>query len=225
MHARVDHLVVLAADLAQGARWCEHVLGVVPGAGGSHPLMGTHNRLLRVATVNYPQAYLEIIAIDPDAPAPVRSRWFDLDEPVVRARLAEHGPVLAHFVAAVPDAHEAVSALQAQGLDRGEVLAASRMTPQGLLEWRISVRDDGQRLLAGTLPTLIEWGAVHPATHMPRSGLTLQSVQVTHPEAATLEAAYQAIGLRGVRVAPGPACLTATLRTPRGLITLSSEGL
>ena len=28
----VDHLVVLATDLASGAAWCEHTLGVAPAA-------------------------------------------------------------------------------------------------------------------------------------------------------------------------------------------------
>ena len=76
MTARVDHLVVAAASLEEGVAWCEATLGVVPGPGGEHPLMGTHNRLLRIATVDYPRAYFEIIAIQPGR-APQRARrWF-----------------------------------------------------------------------------------------------------------------------------------------------------
>src|SRR6478735_419898 len=71
---RIDHLVVAARTLDQGVQWCEATLGVTPGAGGEHPLMGTHNRLLRIATVQYPRAYLEIIAIDPAAQTPSRRR-------------------------------------------------------------------------------------------------------------------------------------------------------
>lgn len=47
--APVDHLVVVAQTLAQGMAWCEATLGIVPGPGGQHPLMGTHNRLFRIA--------------------------------------------------------------------------------------------------------------------------------------------------------------------------------
>ena len=65
MHAQLDHLVIAAASLAEGVAWCEATLGVVPGPGGSHPLMGTHNRLLHIASAAFPQAYLEIIAIEP----------------------------------------------------------------------------------------------------------------------------------------------------------------
>jgi hypothetical protein len=46
----VDHLVIAAASLEEGVAWCEATLGVTPGPGGEHPLMGTHNRLLRIAT-------------------------------------------------------------------------------------------------------------------------------------------------------------------------------
>ena len=63
--ARIDHLVVVADSLAAGEAWCERVLGVRPGPGGEHPMMGTHNRLLRIATVDHPQAYFEVIARNP----------------------------------------------------------------------------------------------------------------------------------------------------------------
>jgi hypothetical protein len=107
MVARVDHLVVAAASLEQGAAWCEATLGVPPGPGGVHPLMGTHNRLLRVATVDYPRAYFEIIAVQPQR-APQRARrWFDLDDESVRDALARSGPRLLHFVASVPDVRAA----------------------------------------------------------------------------------------------------------------------
>jgi hypothetical protein len=66
----VDHLVVAAATLEQGVAWCEATLGVTPGPGGRHALMGTHNRLLNLGSAAFPHSYLEIIAIDPEAPAP-----------------------------------------------------------------------------------------------------------------------------------------------------------
>jgi hypothetical protein len=220
--ARVDHLVLMATTLEEGVQWCEATLGLWPGPGGQHALMGTHNRLFSIASDRYPQAYFEIIAIDPQAPAPGRARWFDMDDPALRKSVARQGPQLIHFVARVPDAQAAVSALGALGLDRGEVLQASRPTASGLLQWQISVRSDGQRLFDGTLPTLIQWGHTHPAQAMAESGITLQELAVTHPQARTLGTAYHALGLAGVSVGAGPARLSARLLTPRGTIDIHS---
>lgn len=228
MTARVDHLVVVAATLAEGVDWCERTLGVTPGPGGEHPLMGTHNRLMRVATVNFPRAYFEIIAINSVAGRPIperAARWFDMDSAALQAQVARHGPRLVHFVANVPDVRAALLSWQALGIDRGPALAASRATPRGLLEWQITVRDDGQRLFHGGLPTLIEWGSAHPAGGMPDSGVTLQALSVSHPQADLLRAAYGAIGLQGVTLQQGPANITASLRTPRGIVTLESKGI
>ena len=225
MTARIDHLVVAAASLEQGVAWCEATLGVLPGPGGEHPLMGTHNRLLRIATVDHPRAYFEIIAVQPGRQPQGRRRWFDLDDESLRDALARQGPRLVHFVASVPDVRSALASWQKLGLARGEPAAASRMTPRGELSWQISVREDGQRLMQGVLPTLIQWGEVHPASAMPESGVTLQGLTATHPEAATLRGAFEAIGLGGLAVKEGPANLCAVLDTPKGRIKLASEGL
>jgi hypothetical protein len=64
----LDHLVVAARTLDEGAAWCADTLGVAPEAGGRHALMGTHNRVLSIAGPGWPRGYLEIIAIDPEAP-------------------------------------------------------------------------------------------------------------------------------------------------------------
>lgn len=225
LQSRVDHLVIAAATLQQGVAWCEATLGVPPGPGGEHPLMGTHNRLLRIATVDYPRAYLEIIAIQMGRTPQRARRWFDLDDEALQAEVARFGPRLIHYVANVNDAPAATQALRRLGIDRGEPVAASRQTDRGLLQWQITLRDDGQRLFDGTLPTLIQWGDTHPAPFMPESGVTLQSLSVTHPRAAELQSAYDAIGMQNVRVREGAADLHATLDTPRGRVVLDSKGL
>lgn len=184
MSWQVDHLVVGAATLEQGAAWCAATLGVLPGPGGKHPLMGTHNLLLAIGSQAFPRSYLEIIAIDPQAAAPQRRRWFDLDDPALRATLAA-GPRLIHWVARCDDVAAECAALAVAGVDRGEVLQAERDTPRGLLRWRIAVRPDGQRLFGGALPTLIEWGEVHPAGSLPASAVQLASLSVgALPDAA-----------------------------------------
>lgn len=227
LSATLDHLVVAAASLAEGVQWCERVLGSTPGPGGEHPLMGTHNRLVNVGSATFPGAYVEIIAINSRAvcarPAGAK-RWFDLDDPVLQAQLAADGPQLVHFVARTPQAHAGCRALAALGLDRGELLPASRITPQGLLQWKITVREDGQRLFYGALPTLIEWGDQHPTDQMPSSGIALQALQASHARPEALRAAYAAIGLAQVAVLQGRPNLVATLQTPQGQVTLASKG-
>ena len=230
MTAQIDHLVVAARTLDEGVAWCEATLGVTPGPGGAHPLMGTHNRLISVGTTAFPQAYFEVIAIDP-AKQPTRAaglhRWFDLDDAALQAELAQHGPRLIHFVARVPDAAAALHALAAgpTPIDRGPLVEASRDTAAGRLDWKISVRDDGQRLFYGALPTVIEGGPVHPADTMPASGVTLIGMHATHPRPEMLHAAHAALGLAQVPVEAGPPNLVAVLQTPHGHVTLESKGI
>ena len=220
----IDHLVIAAPTLAEGVAWCEQTLGVSPGPGGAHALFGTHNRLLRLATASGQACYLEIIAVDPAA-TPQRAaplaRWFDLDQAALQAQLRAQGPQLIHWVLRVSNLDATLKAWQ--GLDRGPALTASRPTPQGLLQWRISVRDDGQRLLGGALPTLIEWGDVHPCDAMPESGLALGALTLQAPNTDLLQQALDAAQLSdpAVHVIRGPAGLSAQLHTPRGDITLS----
>jgi len=222
--SRVDHLVIAAHTLDQGVAWCRAVLGVEPGPGGEHPLMGTHNRLLALMDGKHPAAYLEIIAINPQAPAPGRRRWYDLDDPALQAALRD-APRLIHFVAQCADAAQANHALSTLGIDRGALLGASRQTPQGLLEWKITVREDGQRLFSGALPTLIQWGETHPSASLPDRGLRLHALQATHPESGALRAACQAIGLDSLAVAEGKPNVIAVLQTPRGKVSLESLGV
>lgn len=210
----VDHLVVAAATLAEGAAWCERMLGAAPEAGGRHALFGTHNRVLNIAGAGYAQAYLEIIAIDPEAPPPARRRWFGLDETDLSG-----GPRLIHWVGRSPmlDMHR--WGLINVGEAPGDPVAASRSTPQGLLQWQILVRSDGRLAHAGALPTLIQWQGAHPTATMPARGVDLQALVVNHLPPRVREV----LRLRGVTAVDdaGPA-LRARLSTPNGDVTLET---
>ncbi|MDD2920023.1 VOC family protein [Rhodoferax sp.] len=230
MQTQIDHLVVVAQTLAQGVQWCEATLGVTPASGGEHAQYGTHNRLFKIATPTHPLAYFEIIAIDPSAKRPVNAtgkRWFDMDDAALQAAVAVE-PRLVHFVANTHDIQAARIALKAHGIERGPAVHASRHSRRGLLQWQITVREDGQRLFNGALPSLIQWGKpedaeplrLHPRNSLPRSGVSLQSLAITHPSADKLQAAYEAIGLTGVVIETGPADLVATLKTPKGTVVL-----
>jgi len=208
----VDHLIVAAAALAQGCDWVESGLGVRPQPGGRHDNMGTHNALLRIG----PRRYLEVIAIDPEAPAPTRERWFDLDEPRMRAMLAE-GPRLVHFVARTDDidAQRAKSAVEL-----GNVTSVSR----GDMRWRMTIPADGHLPGRGLVPTLIEWppGARHPAEMLPELGLSIVALAGEHPDPAPIRAALARLALdEDVKVTFGQSPrLAAMIRTPRGVVAL-----
>ena len=235
MKTQIDHLVVMAPSLEVGVQWCEATLGITPSAGGEHEKYGTHNRLFKIATPQFPLAYFEIIAINPEAAIPKRlqvTRWFDMDDPVLQKTIAQE-PRLVHFVSSTDDIKAARHALRTQGIERGQIVHANRKSSKGMLHWQITVREDGERLFNGCLPTLIQWGKpeaaeplrLHPRNSLPRSGVTLQSLTLYHPSSAKLQTALDAVGLTGVEVVNGPANLVATLQTPKGLVQLQSLGV
>jgi hypothetical protein len=238
----LDHLVVAAATLEDGIAWCDATLGHVPSAGGRHAFMGTHNRIFSIASDRFARAYLEIIAIDPAGTAPARPRWFGLDEPALRQAL-DAGPRLIHWAASCADIDATVAAFRAAGFDPGAVLPAERATPDGILRWKISVRPDGRRLVDGAVPTLLEWGDVHPSSSLPASGCSLQTLAVRGlPESmaalvlnagvdveatATAHAARSAPSARASTASQptdgsAPAPLVAVIATRRGPVSLTS---
>jgi hypothetical protein len=213
----LDHLIVACATLEQGAAWCEATLGAAPVAGGKHALMGTHNRLLQLSSEAWPRLYLELIAIDPQAPAPAHPRWFGLDAPALQARLAERGPVLIHAVArsTMLDMHR--WGLITIGHTPGDPVDLVR----GDYRWQMLVRRDGGLDNGGALPTLLQWQGPHPADALPASGVSLKSLTL----AGVGERVRQLLRLRGVQLdadAAAPA-LRALLTTPRGEVILESD--
>lgn len=205
-----DHVIVAALTLAQGCDWVEERLGFRPQPGGRHVAMGTHNALLSLGL----RFYLEVIAVDPDGVQPARPRWFDLDEPRLKAALAE-GPQLIHWVARTDDIAAAVARMPSLGV-------ATPMT-RGDFAWRITIPDDGHRPQRGLVPTLLQWSdARHPADGLPDRGLRLALLASEHPEPAAVRADLAMLGLSEtlkVTYARSPR-LAAMIRTPRGTATL-----
>jgi Glyoxalase-like domain len=212
MGLAIDHLVVAARSLDEGAAWVESRLGVAPAGGGRHPLMGTHNRVLGLGHA----VYLEVIAVDPGGAQPPRPRWFSLDAPAMRERL-ERGPALIHWAASADDI---VALATDSPVDLGEVIALSR----GDLRWRITVPRDGGLPAGGVFPSLIQWEQGSPAAALPDSGCRLESLVIAHPSASSFGEALRAMGLPAdaplaVDDVPG-ASLVAHIRTPGGVVTL-----
>ncbi|WP_394848631.1 VOC family protein [Pendulispora brunnea] len=208
----LDHLILAARTLEEGADWVFARLGATPAGGGKHPLMGTHNRVLRLGD----ESYLEVLAIDPEAPAPGRPRWFGLDSPEMQARL-EQGPALVHWVARTDDIERDA---RTAPVHMGAIVEASR----GDLRWRITVPREGTLLRDGIFPTFIQWQGGHPAAAMPESNCQLESLQLFHPRGGALLAALRHLGLPSdapVTASEGDPHLVAHVRAAGKLIALS----
>jgi len=214
LRCQIDHITVTAPSLAVGAAYVQKALGIAPQVGGEHPRMGTHNLLLRLGDA----LFLEVIAINPQAPAPGRPRWFELD------RLAPDAlPTLSTWVARTPDIRASAAAAAEQ---LGEIEPMSR----GALDWLITIPADGSVPLDGVAPALIEWqAATHPAARLEDKGLELVQLEIFHPAPVRVERLLASLELDGMfavrslaadslRTAP---YLRAHIQTPQGLRQLS----
>ena len=174
--------------------------------------MGTHNLLLRLGEA----AYLEVISCNPAAPHPERPRWFELDK-----LEATTPPRLATWVVRTDDIRMTVAEMPE---DIGGVEAMNR----GDLEWLITIPSDGNLLLDGVAPALIQWpSGRHPASQLRDVGCNLLRLEAHHCEPTRVSRLFNHLGLRDVvSVQPlpdgAPGYLTAHIDTPTGLQTLST---
>ena len=207
----LDHLVVAAKNLDEGGAFVQDLLGVTLEPGGKHTAMGTHNRLLNLGD----GVYLEVITVDPDAPAPDRPRWYGLDNEEVRERL-ERGPTLLHWAARA-------KGISLQNADVSNDIFG-RVTPmqRGDLSWLITVPDDGHLPGDGVIPTLLDWGDTpHPTTKLPERGLKLIKLRGFHPKPQEVEGVLTRLGLEEViEIQRGNVKLEAELETSSGTVTL-----
>jgi hypothetical protein len=203
----IDHVVYGVADLEAGVAELAARLGVRPAAGGRHVGRGTHNALLGLGG----SAYLEVIAVDPEQPAPAGPLPFGLDRVTL--------PRLVGWASRTAEIDRRRAEAVARGHDPGEVRSMSRRRPDGyLLEWRLT-RDapDPSRLV---IPFLIDWAASpHPSESAP-GGVRLVELRAEHPDPAAVLGELSALGVTlPVDQGPEPA-LVATLETPRGPVVM-----
>lgn len=201
----IDHLVYAVPDLEDGVAELERRLGVRASGGGRHTGLGTHNALLSLG----PHTYLEVIAPDPDQPAPEGPLPFGVAD--------ASGPALVAWALAVDDVASAAERARRAGLDLGRIVPGRRTTTDGtLLRWQLTEN----ALAGGAVPFLISWGDTpHPAASAP-GGLTLDAVHLEHPAPDELRRSLAAVGA-DVEVHPAERwALVATLSGPEGTTTL-----
>ena len=211
--AEIDHIVLGARTLQEGAAFVEEHLGVKPRAGGAHDGFGTHNMLLGLGR----GTYLEIIAPDPAQPDPPHGRPFDLDDPALRLAL-EAEPRLIAWVARTPVLDAVVARLGPRG---GELKAMSR----GDLHWRMAFPPQRQDM-DNLIPALIEWKGEGASSRLPDSHCRLLHLEAEHPDAEAVKAALAERGLEdAVRVRRSPhARLVARLKRADGTEVALSSG-
>ena len=205
----VDHLLFGTADLDKGIALIEKLTGVKAVIGGSHPGVGTRNALLALGG----KRYLEIIGPDP-AQTTFTSRQD------VR-KLAE--PRLITWAAATGD----IGALAKQLTDKSTQVFGprdgSRARPDGkVLKWKsmATMHESGAELI-DPVPFIIEWAAdsVHPSQDSP-SGCSLQSLEFEAPKASAVLEDLRLLGIDAVVKEAKAPRLIATLKTPKGMVTL-----
>jgi len=182
--AEIDHIVIGARTLEEGAAYVEAHLGARPGPGGRHDGIGTHNLLLGLG----PQRYLEVIAPDPDQPEPPHPRPFDLDDPGTRMML-EAEPRLVAWVARTPVLDAVVTRLGTH--TAGEI----RTWTRGKLSWRMAMPPQNQDM-HNLIPALVQWDdSKGVAPRLTDSGVRLVALEAEHPEPDALRNALAGRGL------------------------------
>jgi hypothetical protein len=198
----LDHLAVAAENLEAGRAAVEKQLGLRLQNGGRHAHFGTQNLLLGLED----DLYLEVIAVDPAAPAPAYPRWFDLDR-------FTGAPRLSNWICAVDDLDAAIAWHPSAG--------APVDLARGDLRWRMAVPEDGILPFDNRFPALIEWQAGgHPSERLPVSGARLERLVVAHPQAHVLRAELCDLDASRVVFEPGAPALRAEIATPHGARTL-----
>ncbi|MFT5507104.1 MAG: hypothetical protein ACI89J_000168 [Hyphomicrobiaceae bacterium] len=210
MNNKIDHFAIGAASLEQGVAALRASLGVEVPQGGKHDAMSTHNCVMQAGN----ESFLEILSIDPEAPAPSRARWFSMDEPNTIARLVERPRALCWVVGT--DDLDAI--LATSPVDLGEVVNFTR----GDRSWRLTVPSDGHLPCGGLLPAFIEWSpGPHPSTGQQNLGVTLDQVKISHPDPIACRETLSALSVAHLaEVSEGPAGLSFVLTGPNGTVTL-----
>ncbi|RLA10913.1 MAG: VOC family protein [Gammaproteobacteria bacterium] len=214
---RLDHLVIAAETLQQGVDYIRSTLAVEIPAGGTHKTMGTHNHLMQLGN----DAYIEVIAINPQAAAPRHPRWFNLDDALMRASLHRQ-PRLITWVVNTPDI---------KAVEHDSVLPIGIPTElsRDALRWQVGLTEDGRLLANGLVPYLIQWHTEpHPSGSMADMGCRLQSLEIYHNRPDWLHSVLTSMGaghLVSIHSLPDTEApfLSANIETPSGIVNINSN--
>ena len=208
---RLDHLVIAAVSLEEGIDYVRSTLGADIPVGGVHQTMGTHNHLMQLGN----ESYLEVIAIDPDGRIPIRPRWFDLDQRLMRESLRRQPRIITW----VMNTTNIQRTKEQAEFSIGTVTELSRND----LRWKIALTEDGRLLANGLLPYVIQWQSEpHPSNAMADLDCRLLELNIYHNRPDWLKAMLASIDAEDlVTVFDLPDSeapyLSASIETPNGI--------
>lgn len=207
---KIDHFAIGANDLPQGIDYIKSLLGISLSSGSKHDLMSTHNCVMQSGN----ESFFELIAIDPEAPDPGRTRWFTLDNPATQAKLVVRPRALCWVV----NTDDLDTLVANSPIDLGEIVKFQR----GDRTWRLTVPKDGHLPGNALLPAFIEWSpGPHPSTGQQDLGAQLLSVQISHPEPQSLQTTLKALQVDHLaEVSTGEEALSFKLDSPNGIVII-----
>jgi len=181
----LDHLTVIAPSLAEGVSHVRACLDLDVPFGQRHDYMGTHNHLLQLGDA----VYLEIVALDPDAHGPGRSRWFGLDDQA-RVRAAwDEGQRLRGWVARA----DGIGSILA---GRESIFGRKVALPVIGSSFDFSIPDDGSLPLDGAAPSIIDRrGKSRSMATIADLGARLVSFVLEHPDPVAVSALYRGLSI------------------------------
>jgi len=211
LNHKIDHFAIGCSSLEAGVAALKKSLGVEIPQGSKHELMSTHNCVMQTGN----ESFLELIAIDPSAPAPGRTRWFSLDDPSTKARLAAR-PCALCWVVGTDNLDEVV---KGSPVDLGEIVTFVR----GERSWRLTVPNDGHLPENALSPAFIEWSpGPHPSTAQQDLGVTLNQIILTHPTPDSITDLLVQLNVDHLATVKqgNEAALSFELNTPQGTVII-----
>ncbi|WP_246522870.1 VOC family protein [Neoroseomonas eburnea] len=168
----LDHLTVIAPTLAEGVDHVRACLDLDVPFGQRHAYMGTYNHLMQLGDT----AYLEIVALDPDADRPGRRRWFGLDDRQKVRRDWDAGYRLRGWVARTDDIDRVINGREA-------IFGRKVALPPVESSFDFAIPDDGSLPLDGAAPSIIDRrGKPRSMASMADLGARLRRFSLEHPD-------------------------------------------
>lgn len=209
---KIDHFMYAFQDLDVLNKHFTALTGVEAEAGGSHPDLGTRNRLLNTGA----GTYLELIAPDPALPcqSALCKNLAVLRQPQLYRIIARCG---------ASDFEDIIRAYRAVGV-AAEVRPLQRISSSGeIIKWHLlmPIEPCPYGIFA---PLFIDWlDTPHPVQRLPASACTIIEYEAGHPDNEGIEKLWASLGFSLPLKQSDQAYMKVSLQTPEGLVHLTTD--